>query len=253
MTSGNHGQSVVHIKISKLLTGVLLLFLEELGDLLANLVVGKGNIVLGVTVVGHEGEETIVGDVELGNLLVDPIEETTGARLSKEGFFLCGAGQGFTHKLVLSAADVGDVHVVSRGREILVLLASENVGSDKMDLGVTVLSSLGGGHVDDLARAVLDDDETVLTQSRALHRVGERRAGIGGVEGHLMLQQARKNQQNYSFLVKQYNRVVVVLIEAQNEDKNHDAALYRGAQIAMRGENPQAKNGRRADFVGACA
>jgi hypothetical protein len=42
-------------------------------------------------------------------------------------------------------------------------------------------------------------------------------------------------------------------IEAQNEDKNHQAALYRGAQIAMRGENPQAKNGRRADFVGACA
>jgi len=76
---------------------------------------------------------------------------------------------------------------VSRGGEILVLLAGENVGSDKMDLGVTVLSSLGGGHVDDLARAVLDDDETVLTQSRALHRVGERRAGIGGVEGHLML------------------------------------------------------------------
>jgi hypothetical protein len=134
--------------------GVLLLLLEELGDLLANLVVGQRNIILGVTVIGHEGEEAVVGDVE---------------------------------QLVLSAGDVGDVHVVSRGGEILVLLAGENVGSDKMDLGVTVLSSLGGGHVDDLARAVLDDDETVLTQSRALHRVGGRRAGIGGVEGHLML------------------------------------------------------------------
>jgi hypothetical protein len=187
MTSENHGQSVVHIEISKLLTGVLLLLLEELGDLLANLVVGQRNIVLGVTVVGHEGEETIVGDVELKDLLVDPVTETTRAKLSKEGFFLCGAGQGFTHQLVLSAADVGDVHVVSRGGEILVLLASEDVGSDKMNLGVTVLSSLGGGHVDNLARAALDDDETVLTQSRALHREGERRAGIGGVEGHLML------------------------------------------------------------------
>ena len=27
------------------------------------------------------------------------------------------------------------------------------IDSDKMDLGVTVLASLGGGHVDDLARA----------------------------------------------------------------------------------------------------
>ena len=171
----------------KLLTGVLLLLLEELGDLLANLVVGQRNIVLGVTVIGHEGEEAVVGDVELEYLLVEPIAEMTGGKLLKEGFFLCGAGQGFTHQLVLSAGDVGDVHVVSRGGEILVLLVGENVGSDKMDLGVTVLSSLGGGHVDDLARAALDDDETVLTQSRALHRVGERRAGIGGVEGHLML------------------------------------------------------------------
>jgi hypothetical protein len=134
--------------------GVLLLLLEELGDLLANLVVGKRDIVLGVTVIGHEREETVVGDVE---------------------------------QLVLATRDVGDVHVVSRGRKILVLLASEDVGSNEMDLGVTVLSGLGGGHVDDLARAVLDHDETVLTQSRALHRVGKRGTGIGRIEGHLML------------------------------------------------------------------
>lgn len=106
--------------------------------------------------------------------------------------FLCGAGQGFTHQLVLATRDVGDVHVVSRGRKILVLLASEDVGSNEMDLGVTVLSGLGGGHVDDLARAVLDHDETVLTQSRALHRVGKRGTGIGRIEGHLMLYQGGK-------------------------------------------------------------
>lgn len=34
-----------------------------------------------------------------------------------------------------------------------------------------------------LAGTTLDDDVTVLAQSRALHRVGERRTGIGGVEG----------------------------------------------------------------------
>lgn len=56
-----------------------------------------------------------------------------------------------------------------------------------MDLGVTVLASLRGGHVDDLARAVLDHNETVLSQGRALHWVSGRGAGIGGLEGVLML------------------------------------------------------------------
>ncbi len=35
--------------------------------------------------------------------------------------------------------------------EFFKLLASEDIDSDQMDLGVTVLASLGGGHVDDLA------------------------------------------------------------------------------------------------------
>ena len=65
------------------------------------------------------------------------------------------------------------------GGEIFELLAGEDVDGDKVDLGVTVLASLGGGHVDDLAGTVLDDDVAVLPQSRALHGVGERGAGIG--------------------------------------------------------------------------
>lgn len=48
-----------------MLTGVLLLLLEQLVDLVANLTVWDLDIILGVTVVVHEGEETIVGDVEL--------------------------------------------------------------------------------------------------------------------------------------------------------------------------------------------
>lgn len=47
------------------LTGVLLLSLEEAEDLLANLSVGDLDIILGVTVVLHEGKVSIVGDVEL--------------------------------------------------------------------------------------------------------------------------------------------------------------------------------------------
>ena len=65
-----------------------------------------------------------------------------------------------TYKLVLAAGDVGDVHVVGRGAEIFELLAGEDVDSDKVDLGVAVLASLGGGHVHDLARPALDDNMT---------------------------------------------------------------------------------------------
>jgi hypothetical protein len=67
---------------------------------------------------------------------------------------------------------------VGRGGEILKLLASEDVDGDEMDLGVAVLASLGGGHVDNLARAVLDHNKPVLPQSRALHGVGGRGTGI---------------------------------------------------------------------------
>jgi hypothetical protein len=71
--------------------------------------------------------------------------------------------------------------------EIFVLLASEDVESDQVDLGVTMLAGLGGRHVNNLAGAVLDDDEAVLAESRALHGVGQRGAGIGGLEGDIML------------------------------------------------------------------
>ena len=72
-------------------------------------------------------------------------------------------------------------------RKILQLLAGEEINGSQVDLGVTVLAGLGGGHVDDLAWAVLDHNEAVLAQSRTLHRVGERGAGVGGLEGKLML------------------------------------------------------------------
>ena len=76
---------------------------------------------------------------------------------------------------------------MGRGAQILELLSGENIDSNEMDLGMAVLASLGGGHVDNLARAVLDADVAVLAQGRALHRVRGRRARISGVEGVLML------------------------------------------------------------------
>lgn len=71
--------------------------------------------------------------------------------------------------------------------QLLKLLASEDVNGDQVDLGVTVLASLGGRHVDDLAGTALDDNETVLAQRGALHGEGQRRTGVSRVEGVFML------------------------------------------------------------------
>jgi len=138
--------------------GVLLFDLEEFVDLLAKLTIGHANIVLGFSVFAHEGKEAIIRDVQ---------------------------------KLVFLARNIGNVHVMGRRAEILELLASEDVNSDEMDFGVAVLARLGGGHVDDLARATLDDDVAVLPQGRALHRIGGGGASIGGVELVLMLRVVR--------------------------------------------------------------
>jgi len=77
---------------------------------------------------------------------------------------------------------------VSRRRQIFQLLAGEDVNGDHVNLCVTVLAGLGGGHFDDLAWAALDDYVPVLPQSGTLHREGGRGARIGAVEGvRLML------------------------------------------------------------------
>ena len=46
-----------------------------------------------------------------------------------------------------------------------------HVGSDQMDLGVTVLSSLGGRHVDDLTGSSLDENVSTLPEGRTLGAV----------------------------------------------------------------------------------
>lgn len=95
--------------------------------------------------------------------------------------------KGKTYELVFLAANVGNVHVVGGWTKFFELLTGEDINGNKMDLSVTVLASLGGRHVDNLAGAVLDHNEAVLAQGRALHGVGEGRAGVGRLEGELML------------------------------------------------------------------
>jgi len=138
--------------------GILLISGEELINLLANFSIRNLNIVLGLTIIGHQGEESIIGNIE---------------------------------QLVFLASNIGNVHVVGGGAKFFEFLASEDIDSNKMDLGVTVLASLGGGHVDDLARAVLDANEAVLSQGRALHGESGRGASIGGLESVFMLRVVR--------------------------------------------------------------
>ena len=59
------------------------------------------------------------------------------------------------NKLIILAADVGHVHVMGRGTDILVLFVSEDVQSDHVDLGVAVLAGLGGGHFHNFAGTTL--------------------------------------------------------------------------------------------------
>jgi len=106
-------------------------------------------------------------------------------------FFFCRVFSK-THKLVFPTSDVGDVHVVGGGGEILHLLAGEDVNGDQVDLGVAVLSGLGGGHVDDLAGTALDDNVTVLAESGTLEGEGHGRAGVGGLEGVVMLSEKKR-------------------------------------------------------------
>ena len=47
------------------LTGILLLGGEEFVNLLANLSVWDLNIILGLTIIGHQREESVVGNIEL--------------------------------------------------------------------------------------------------------------------------------------------------------------------------------------------
>jgi hypothetical protein len=100
---------------------------------------------------------------------------------------LQGKGGDSTHKRLGLGDNVGDIHVVGGGAKLFVLLGSEDVNTNEMDLGVTVLAGLGGGHVYDLAGAVLDADETVLPESGTLHGESGRSAGAGLAEVMVVL------------------------------------------------------------------
>lgn len=57
-------------EIIDMLTGILLISAEELLDLVTNFTFWHLDVVLGGTIIRHHGQETIIGDVELGTLSV---------------------------------------------------------------------------------------------------------------------------------------------------------------------------------------
>lgn len=67
--------------------------------------------------------------------------------------------------LEVLTGDDGLVHVVGGRGDILVLAGSEDVDTDHVDLGVTVLTGLGCRDLGNLAGEALDDDMGTLLQA----------------------------------------------------------------------------------------
>ena len=64
------------------------------------------------------------------------------------------------------------------GAKLFELLGGEDVDGDQVNLGVTVLAGLGGGHLQHLARLVLDKDHVALLDVARAGRVGVRAVGV---------------------------------------------------------------------------
>lgn len=86
------------------------------------------------------------------------------------------------------------------------LPAGEDISSNQVDLGVTVLTSLGGGHFDDLTRSALDDDVAVLSQSRTLHGESQRGTSIGSLKGVVIVinRRSRHANKNRTLIIYKY-------------------------------------------------
>lgn len=80
-----------------------------------------------------------------------------------------------------------DGHISLSRHDFRYLLVGEDISGNQMDLGVAVLTSLGGGHFNDLTGSSLDDNVAVLSQGRTLHGVGLGGTGISGLEGVVVI------------------------------------------------------------------
>lgn len=82
--------------------------------------------------------------------------------------------------LEVASVDVWNVNVVGGGADIFVFLIGEDIETDQMHFGVTVLARLGSTHFHNFAWATLDHNIAVLAESRALEWVGFGSTCAGG-------------------------------------------------------------------------
>jgi len=126
---------------------------EILADLGSEFTLRNLDVVLGNTILSHEIEETVID--------IDELEFITD--------------------------DIGNIHVVGGRTDILQLFPGKDVEGNKMNLGVTMLTGLGGRHVDDFARAAFDHDVAVFAESGALHGVGRGGPSAGLLKGLIVM------------------------------------------------------------------
>jgi hypothetical protein len=67
------------------------------------------------------------------------------------------------------------------------LLSSEDINTNQVDLSVTVLTSLGSRHINNLTRSTLNNNMSVLSQGRTLHGVGLGGTGISAFKGVIVV------------------------------------------------------------------
>jgi hypothetical protein len=72
---------------------------------------------------------------------------------------------------ILDTGDVRHFHVMRRRANLFVTLAREDILTDHVDLGMSMLAGLGYLGVDHLAWVTLDDAMHVLFDRTALHRI----------------------------------------------------------------------------------
>jgi len=170
----------------------ILALIEVRLDLLADIALRNTDIILGGAVISHQVEETFI-DVD---------------------------------KLIFITEDVRDIHVVGGRRDIFHFFAGEDVDGYKVDFGVTVLTGLRGGHLNDLAGTALDDDVPVLAKGRALHRERCRGPSIGLLKGVLVLLVV--GSLLYVYWAQYKRGAAVRAAAASGEDENliHDGNAY---------------------------
>lgn len=82
------------------------------------------DIVLGCSILWHEGKEAIIGDIELQCVSMN------------KGILLR-----MTYELILLAADIGNIHVVGRWAQLFHFLRGKDVDGNQMNFSVLFLSA----------------------------------------------------------------------------------------------------------------